>query len=333
MLKVAINGFGRIGRQAAKILLKNRSVNIVAINDLTDPSMLAYLLEYDSIYGKSNLKAKAVGSTLVIGNKKIPVYAEKDPLTLPWKNLNVDIVIECSGRFTDRDGASKHLVAGAKKVVISAPAKNPDITLVLGVNHRDYDSQKHAIISNGSCTTNCLAPIAKVLNDNFGIRKSFMSTVHALTNSQNILDLPAKEERSARAAMLNIIPHASGATKSVVEAIPELRGKMDGLAFRVPVADVSLLDYVAHLEKKTQTKELISAFEKAAKKELKGIVAVSYEPLVSSDLIGNTHSAVIDASLTMVMEGDFVKVLAWYDNEWGYANRLAEMTILVGKGV
>ncbi|MCL5411159.1 MAG: type I glyceraldehyde-3-phosphate dehydrogenase [Patescibacteria group bacterium] len=333
MLKVAINGFGRIGRQAAKVLLENRNVLIVAINDLTEPEMLAYLLKHDSVYGESNLNIKSSDKALVVGSKKIPVFAEKDPLSLPWKSLEVDVVIESTGRFTDREKASSHLVAGSKKVVISAPAKDPDATLVLGVNHKEYNPDKHHIISNGSCTTNCLAPIAKVMNDKFGVKRSFMNTVHAFTNSQNILDLPAKERRAARAATINIIPHTSGATKSVVEAIPELKGKMDGLALRVPVADVSILDYVVQLKKKVEMKNLLAAFEKAAAKEMKGILKINYQPLVSSDFIGDPHSAIVDAPLTMIMDGDLVRVMAWYDNEWGYSNRLAEMTIWVGNGV
>jgi len=328
MVKIAINGFGRIGRAFFKIALE-RGMDIVAINDLTSPDVLAYLLKYDSVYGNYEKKVESGKDFLIIDKKKIHVFSEKDPVNLPWKKLNVDIVIESTGFFTDREGASKHLKAGAKKVLISAPAKNPDVTIVLGVN-QDKLKNEHKIISMASCTTNCLAPIAKVLNDNFKIKKAFMTTAHAYTNDQEILDVPHKKLRRGRAAAINIIPTSSGATTSVADVIPELKGKMDGLALRVPVACGSIVDFVAELEKKVSAEEVNRAMKKAAEGNLKGILQYTEDAIVSSDVVGNSNSSVVDGLSTQAI-GNLVKVLSWYDNEHGYSCKLADMIKLIGK--
>lgn len=328
MVKIAINGFGRIGRAFFKIALE-RGIDIVAINDLTSPDVLAYLLKYDSVYGNYEQKVESGKDFLIIGRKKIQVFSEKDPVNLPWKKLNVDIVIESTGLFTDREGASKHLEAGAKKVLISAPAKNPDITIVPGVN-QDKLKKEHKIISMASCTTNCLAPVAKVLNDNFKIKKAFMTTVHAYTNDQEILDVPHKKLRRGRAAAINIIPTTSGATASVAEVIPELKDKMDGLALRAPVACGSIVDFVAELENKVSAEEVNRALKRAAEGNLRGILQYTEDAIVSSDVIGNSNSSVVDGLSTQVV-GNLVKVLSWYDNEYGYSCRLADMMKLIGK--
>jgi len=324
MTKIAINGFGRIGRPTFRRLLDNHpNIKVVAINDLTDPQTLEHLLKYDSIYGIYN---KSLSS-------QIKLLAEKDPQRLPWKKLGVDVVLECTGLFTDYQGASKHIKAGAKKVIISASGKSPDKvpSYILGVNADKLDLKKYDILDMASCTTNCLAPVAKVLNDNFKIVKGFMTTIHSYTNDQRILDLPHKDLRRARAATLNIIPTTTGAAKSIGNVIPELKGKLDGMALRVPTPTVSVLDLICEVEKKTSAKEVNAVFKRASQaKELKGILAIENTPLVSSDYIGNTFSAVIDAPSTMV-NGNMVKVLAWYDNEYAYACRLAEFAELVGK--
>jgi len=324
MIKVAINGFGRTGRPTFRRLLDNHpNIKVVAINDLTDPQTLEHLLKYDSIYGIYN---KSLSS-------QIKLLAEKDPQRLPWKKLGVDVVLECTGLFTDYQGASKHIKAGAKKVIISASGKSPDKvpSYILGVNADKLDLKKYDILDMASCTTNCLAPVAKVLNDNFKIVKGFMTTIHSYTNDQRILDLPHKDLRRARAATLNIIPTTTGAAKSIGNVIPELKGKLDGMALRVPTPTVSVLDLICEVEKKTSAKEVNAVFKRASQaKELKGILAIENTPLVSSDYIGNTFSAVIDAPSTMV-NGNMVKVLAWYDNEYAYACRLAEFAELVGK--
>jgi len=323
MIKIAINGFGRIGRPVFRALQQNHpNLQVVAINDLTDSKTLNHLLKYDSVYGRYS---KAIGS-------EIKMLSEKDPLNLPWKKLGVDVVLECSGVFTEIEGAQKHLQAGAKKVIISAPSKSDSVpTFVLGVNEEKYDAAKDNVVSLASCTTNCLAPVAKVLNDNFKIVKGFMTTSHAYTNDQRILDLPHKDLRRARAAAINIIPTSTGAASAIGKVIPELKGKLDGIALRVPTPVVSLLDLICEVEKKASAEIVNAAFKKAAEtKELKGILAVEEEPLVSSDYRGSAFSAIVDLPLTMVND-NLVKVIAWYDNEWAYACRLAEFAELIGK--
>ena len=333
MTKIAINGFGRIGRPTFRRIIENHpDLEIVAINDLTDNETLAHLLRYDSLYGRYNKKVDFTKDSISVEGKEFKVFEEKDPENLPWKDLNVDIVLECTGYFGDLEGAKKHISAGAKKVIISAPAKQPEIPgFVLGVNADRYDAKKDHIMDMGSCTTNCLAPIVKVLNDNFQIKKGFMTTVHSYTNDQRILDLPHKDLRRARAAALNIIPTSTGAAKAIGKIIPELEGKLDGIALRVPTPTVSVLDLIVEVEKSTTTKEVNQTFKKAAKtKELQGILKLEEEPLVSSDYIGDTYSAVVDALQTMVKD-NLIKVIGWYDNEYGYACRLAEFAEYVGK--
>jgi glyceraldehyde 3-phosphate dehydrogenase len=332
-IKIAINGFGRIGRPTFKRIIENhKDLEILAINDLTDAKTLAHLLKYDSVYGIYKKVVKADNSHLIINGQKFKVFSEKDPSKLPWKELKIDIVLECSGVFTDYEGAKKHLEAGAKKVIISAPSKNPEKIpeFVLGVNEDKYDP-KYDIVDMGSCTTNCLAPIAKVLNENFGIVKGFMSTIHAYTNDQRVLDLPHKDLRRARAAALNIIPTTTGAARAIGNVLPELKGKLDGIAFRVPVPTVSVLDLICEVKKETTKEEVNYILKKASQTErLRGILGVEDAPLVSSDYIGNSYSAIVDALSTMAI-GNLVKVVAWYDNEWAYACRLAEFAEFVGK--
>jgi len=331
-IKVAINGFGRIGRMVFRRIIENQpNLELVAINDLTEPKTLAHLLKYDSIYGIYRKAVKASENSLVVDGKEFRVFAEKDPKNLPWKELKIDIVIESSGVFTDYEGAKKHLEAGAKKVIISAPSKNPEKIpeFVLGVNEEKFDP-KYDIVDMGSCTTNCLAPVAKILQENFGIVKGFMSTIHAYTNDQRILDLAHKDLRRARAAGLNIVPTTTGAARAIGNIIPELKGKLDGIAFRVPTPTVSVLDLICVLKKETTKEEVNFIFKKASKEEkLKGILGIEDAPLVSSDYVGNSFSSVVDAGLTMAI-GNLVKVVAWYDNEWAYACRLAEFTEFVG---
>ncbi len=324
MIKIGINGFGRIGRPALRrILDKHPNIEVVAINDLTDTPTLAHLLKYDSLYGRYDKEVKAEKDTLVVDGKKIKILAEKDPANLPWKDLGVDVVLECTGLFTKIDDAKKHLAAGAKKVILSAPSDSAEIpTYLLGVNANEYKNEE--IISMGSCTTNCLAPIVKILNDAFGIESGFMTTVHSYTNDQRILDLPHKDLRRARAAAQNIIPTTTGAAKTVAKCISELEGKLDGLALRVPTPTVSITDFVCTVLKPTSVEEVNKLFISAAASELKGILATTDEQLVSADFKGNSHSSIVDLPLTMVKE-NLVKVVAWYDNEWGYACRLAEM--------
>jgi len=334
MTKVAINGFGRIGRMALKQILDNHpELEVVAINDLSDPKTLAYLLRFDSVYRSYKKIVKAGEGELVIdGLFPIKIFAQKDPSQLPWKNLGVDIVLECTGNFTDYDASHKHLEAGAKKVIISAPSKNPDKipSFVLGVNEEKYNSRIE-IMDMGSCTTNCLAPVAKVLNDNYQIVRGFMSTIHSYTNDQRILDLAHKDLRRARAAALNIIPTTTGAAKAIGNVIPELKGKLDGLAFRVPTPTVSVLDLICEVEKKTTSEEVNFALKKASQESrLEGILGVEDAQLVSSDYIGNSFSAIVDSSLTMVKE-KLVKVVAWYDNEWAYATRLGDFASYIAK--
>ncbi|WP_394139751.1 type I glyceraldehyde-3-phosphate dehydrogenase [Cytobacillus oceanisediminis] len=324
-VKVGINGFGRIGRVVFRAALKNPNVEVVAVNDLTDANMLAHLLKYDSVHGKLEEEVKVDGDYLVVGGQKVKVIAERDPAQLGWGDLGVEVVVESTGRFTKRADAAKHLEAGAKKVIISAPASDEDITVVMGVNHEKYDAANHHVISNASCTTNCLAPFAKVLNDNFGIKRGMMTTVHSYTNDQQILDLPHKDYRRARAAAENIIPTTTGAAKAVSLVLPELKGKLNGGAMRVPTPNVSLVDLVAELDKDVTAEEVNSALKAAAEGDLKGILAYSEEPLVSGDYNGNPASSTIDALSTMVMEGNMVKVISWYDNETGYSNRVVDL--------
>jgi len=329
--KIAINGFGRIGRQVFKHIETNHSdLEIVAINDLTDNKTLAHLLKYDSTYGQYGKEITATEKSIKVGNKEYLALAEKDPEKLPWKDLGVDIVLECTGFFTDDAGARKHITAGAKKVIVSAPCKDLP-GFVLGVNAEEYDSKKVDIMDMGSCTTNCLAPIAKVLNDEFGIVKGFMTTVHSYTNDQRILDLPHKDLRRARAAGLNMIPTSTGAAKAIGKMIPELNGKLDGISIRVPTPTVSVLDLIVEVKKSTTKDEVNQAFKKAEKeKNFKGILRVEDDPLVSMDFKGDTYSAIVDSEKTMVND-NMIKVLGWYDNEWGYSKRLAEFAEFVGK--
>ncbi|WP_338751406.1 type I glyceraldehyde-3-phosphate dehydrogenase [Bacillus sp. FJAT-52991] len=324
-VKVGINGFGRIGRIVLRAALKHPNLEIVAVNDLTDANMLAHLLKYDSVHGTLNEEVTVDGEYIVIGEHKVKVLAERDPAKLPWGELGVDVVIESTGRFTKREDAAKHLEAGAKKVVISAPAKGEDVTIVMGVNHEQYDAQNHHVISNASCTTNCLAPFAKVLNDQFGIKRGMMTTVHAYTNDQQILDLPHKDYRRARAAGESIIPTTTGAAKAVALVLPELKGKLNGMAMRVPTPNVSVVDLVVELEKDTTAEQVNAALKAAAEGELKGILAYTEEPLVSRDYNGSAVSSTIDALSTMVLEDNMVKVLAWYDNESGYSHRVIDL--------
>lgn len=334
MTKVGINGFGRIGRNVFRAALNNKDVDIVAVNDLTDAKTLAHLLKYDSVHGTLNAEVKAVEGGIEVNGKLIKVLAEREPANLPWKALGIDVVVESTGRFTDADKAAAHITAGAKKVIISAPAKGEDITIVLGVNQDKYDPSKHHIISNASCTTNCLAPFAKVLNDSFGIKRGLMTTVHSYTNDQQILDLPHKDLRRARAAAMSIIPTTTGAAKAVALVIPELKGKLNGFAMRVPTPNVSVTDLVAELEKPATADEINAALKAAAEGPLKGILAYCDEPLVSRDFNGNPNSSIVDALSTMVVEGSLVKVVSWYDNEWGYSNRVVDLVAFIaGKGL
>jgi glyceraldehyde 3-phosphate dehydrogenase len=321
MVKVAINGFGRIGRAVLKISL-DRGVNVVAINDLTNTQTLAHLLKYDSVYGVYSKNVEAGEGYIKVDGKKIIVSAEKDPEKLPWKKLGIDVVIEATGRFRDRVGANKHLIAGAKRVIISAPAKEPDVTIVLGVNEGDL-KREHKIISMASCTTNCLAPIVKILNDSFGIKKGYMTTIHAYTGDQNLVDSPHKDLRRARSAAVNLVPTSSGAAVSVEKVIPSLKGKLDGLAVRAPIPCGSICDFVVVLKKKVTEKEVNDAIRNCALK-MKGILEYSEDELVSSDIIKNSNSSIFDSKLTKV-NGELVKVFSWYDNEWGYSCRLVDL--------
>jgi glyceraldehyde 3-phosphate dehydrogenase len=333
--RIAINGFGRIGRQVTKALKEkyNEDFDLVAVNDLSDVKTNAHLFKYDSNYGAYPGKVEVEGGDIVIDGDRVKVLSERDPAKLPWKDLGVDIVVESTGIFTSRDKASLHLEAGAKKVIISAPAKGEDITMCMGVNHEQYDPANHHIISNASCTTNCLAPAAKVVNDTFGIEQGVMTTVHAYTNDQRILDLVHKDLRRARAAALSIIPTTTGAAKAVALVVPELQGKFDGFAMRVPTSTVSVVDFVAKVSNPGSSEDLLAAFDAAAAGPMKGILAVSREPLVSIDYKGNPYSSTIDAEFTKVY-GDLVKVVAWYDNEWAYSVRVVDMAkYIADKGI
>ncbi|GAA0499336.1 type I glyceraldehyde-3-phosphate dehydrogenase [Virgibacillus sp. MSP4-1] len=329
MVKVGINGFGRIGRNVFRAALNNNDVEVVAINDLTDANMLAHLLQYDTVHGKLDQEVTVDGENLVVGGKTIQVLSERDPANLGWGDLGVEIVIESTGRFTQRDDAKKHLDAGAKKVIISAPAKQEDLTVVMGVNEDKYDPESHHVLSNASCTTNCLAPFAKVLNDKFGIKRGLMTTVHSYTNDQQILDLPHKDYRRARAASENIIPTTTGAAKAVSLVLPELEGKLNGMAMRVPTPNVSLVDLVAELDENVTAEDVNAALKEAAEGELKGVLGYSEEPLVSRDYNGSTESSTIDALTTQVLEDNMVKVISWYDNESGYSNRCVDLAAYI----
>jgi glyceraldehyde 3-phosphate dehydrogenase (phosphorylating) len=333
-VKVGINGFGRIGRNIMRAALGDSNIDFVAVNDLTSAHTLAHLLKYDSVLGNLHAKVEATKDTISVEGDEFKVLSQRDPAQLPWKDLGVDIVFESTGLFTDRDSAAKHLAAGAKKVVITAPAKKPDITLVLGVNEEKYDPAKHQIISNASCTTNCLAPLAKVLHESFGIKSAWMTTIHSYTNDQNLLDLPHKDLRRARAAALSMIPTTTGAALAVGEVLPDLKGKLDGFAMRVPTPNVSVVDLVAITNKNTTAEDVNAALTAAANGPMKGILAMSTEPLVSIDFKGNEHSSIVDAAYTKVMDGNFVKVLSWYDNEWGYSSRCVDLLkLLVKRGL
>jgi glyceraldehyde 3-phosphate dehydrogenase len=333
-IKVGINGFGRIGRNIMRAAMGSGDVDFVAVNDLTNANTLAHLLKYDSILGNLKADISASGDKISVDKDEFQVLSVKDPAQLPWKDLGVDIVFESTGLFTDRDSAAKHLAAGAKKVIVTAPAKKPDFSVVLGVNSDKYDPKAHHIISNASCTTNCLAPLAKVLHEKFVIKKGWMTTVHSYTNDQQLLDLPHKDLRRARAAALSIIPTTTGAATAVGEVMPDLKGKLDGISMRVPTPNVSCVDLAAIVDKKTTGEEINAAFKEAANGAMKGIMEYVEAPLVSIDFRGNPHSSIIDAPYTKVMDGDFVKVLAWYDNEWGYSNRCVDLLrLMVKKGI
>ena len=324
-IRVGINGFGRIGRNILRAAMAHQDIDIVAVNDLTDAATLAHLLKYDSILGNLKAAITASGDRITVDDDTFQVLAIKDPAALPWKDLGVDVVFESTGRFTSRDDAATHVAGGAKRVVITAPAKKPDITIVMGVNHESYDPGKHQVISNASCTTNCLAPVAKVLHESFGIKKGWMTTIHSYTNDQQLLDLPHKDLRRARAAALSMIPTTTGAASAVGEVLPALKGRLDGFAMRVPTPNVSVVDLAALVEKRATTEDVNSAFQAAAEGPLRGILEYVTAPLVSIDFKGNAHSAMLDSPYTKVMDGDFVKVLAWYDNEWGYSSRCVDL--------
>ena len=333
-VRVGINGFGRIGRNILRASLGHHDMDFVAVNDITTAETLAHLLKYDSVLGNLQAKIEVKNGNISVDGDEFKVFSVKDPAELPWKELGVDIVFESTGKFTKRDDVNKHIAGGAKKVIVTAPAKGPDATLVMGVNDSTYDAAKHHVISNASCTTNCLAPFAKVINDRFVIKKGWMTTVHAYTNDQNILDLPHKDLRRARAAALSIIPTTTGAASALGEVIPALKGKLDGIALRVPTPNVSVVDLAVLVEKKTTADEVNAAFREASAGQLKGILGCSDAPLVSIDFRGNANSSIVDAAYTKVMDSDFVKVLSWYDNEWGYSCRCIDLVrMIASKGL
>ena len=331
-IKVAVNGFGRIGRLLYRAAIEREAkIDFMAVNDLADAKTMAHLLKYDSVHGRFNADVQAKENSIFVNGKELKVLSQKDPAQLPWKDMGVYLAVESTGLFTDRESASKHLQAGAGKVLISAPAKNPDITIVLGVNDKKYDPANHNILSNASCTTNCVAPVAKVLHENFGIESGLMTTAHAYTNDQRVQDLVHKDLRRARAAALSIIPTTTGAAVAAAQVLPELKGRMDGIALRVPVPNVSIVDLTAVLKTKTTKEEINAAFKKAAENELKGIMVYTEEPIVSIDINHDTHSAVVDGLSTMVINGNLAKVFAWYDNEWGFSCRMVELIELIGQ--
>lgn len=331
MAKFGINGFGRIGRNVLRAMTPAQVENVVAINDLTDTKTLAHLLKWDSVHGKFDGEIGFDEEYLIVRGHKIKILKERDPAKLPWGQLGVDVVLESTGFFTARDKAALHIQAGAKRVLISAPAKNPDATIVFGVNDSIYDPAKHFIVSNASCTTNCLAPLVKVLNDTFGIVQGFMSTIHSYTNDQRILDLPHEDLRRARSAAINIVPSSTGAAKAIGEVIPELKGKLNGGSFRVPTPDGSVTDFVVELKNSASVETINAAFKAASQGALKGVLEYSDEPLVLQDIVGNPHSSIFDSQLTMTLGDKFVKVVSWYDNEWGYSNRCVQALELLGK--
>ncbi len=330
-VRIAINGFGRIGRLVYRAGYNSKDVEFVAVNDLADTKTLAHLLKYDSTHGILDADVKAGNNAIVVDGKEIKTFSVREPETLPWKDLGVDVVLESTGRFTDKTGAGKHIEAGAQKVVVSAPAKGPDVTFVLGVNQEVYDKTKHHIISMGSCTTNCLAPIVKILNQEFGIEYGLMTTIHSFTNDQVVVDEAHKDLRRARAAALSLIPTTTGAARAIAEVIPEMKGKLDGLAIRVPTPNVSLVDFVATLSQSTTRNEINDKFREYAKGAMKGILACSEEELVSRDFNGNKHSSIVDMPNTTVIGGNMVKILSWYDNEWGFSNRMLELLSFIMK--
>jgi glyceraldehyde 3-phosphate dehydrogenase len=330
-VKIAINGFGRIGRLVFRAGCKNKDVEFVAINDLADAKTLAHLLKYDSTHGILDAEVKVENNSIIVDDKEIKIFSVREPELLPWKDLGIDVVLESTGKYTDKTGAGKHIEAGAKKVVISAPAKNPDVTVVFGVNQEEYDKTKHNIISMGSCTTNCLAPIVKILHEEFGVEYGLMTTIHAYTNDQVVQDEPHKDLRRARAAALSMIPTTTGAARAIAEVIPEMKGKLDGLAIRVPVPNVSLVDFVAILSKSTNKNEINDKLREYAKGAMKGILMCSEEELVSIDFNGNKHSSIVDMPNTNVLGGNMVKILSWYDNEWGFSNRMLELLSFIMK--
>jgi glyceraldehyde 3-phosphate dehydrogenase len=333
-VKVGINGFGRIGRNVVRAGLHRKDIEIVAVNDLTDTKTLAHLLKYDSVLGPLDAEISADADSITVNGKKIKVFAQKDPAALDWKSVGAEIVIESTGKFTDAKDASKHLGETVKKVIISAPAKNEDVTLVLGVNDSAYDASKHNIVSNASCTTNCLAPVVKVLHETFGIQKGSMTTIHSYTNDQNVLDFPHKDLRRARAAALNMIPTSTGAAKAIGLVMPALKGKLDGYSMRVQTPNVSAVDFVAIIDKPATTEEVNAALKAAAEGPLKGILAYTTDPVVSTDMLHNPNSSIVDSGITKVLDGNLVKVLAWYDNEWGYSCRVVDLVaFLVAKGL
>ena len=330
-VKVGINGFGRIGRLVFRAALKDPDIEFVAVNDITDAKTLAHLLKYDSIHGVLPEDVKVESDGFSVAGRKVKVLAERDPANLPWAKLGVQVVLECTGLFRDKEKAGKHITAGAKKVLISAPAKQHDGTFVKGVNFDEYDSSKHNVVSIGSCTTNCLAPVAKVLHDTFGIKRGFMTTIHSYTNDQRILDLPHKDLRRARAAAMSMIPTTTGAAKAIAEVIPDMKGRLDGCAVRVPTPDGSLVDLVVELDKKATKEGINAAMKKAADGPMKGVLEYTEDPIVSSDVVHNPHSSIFDALSTMVMQDNLVKVFSWYDNEWGFSNRMVDMLKVLGK--
>ena len=332
-VRIGLNGFGRIGRNLFRASIDEPGLEFVAINDITDAATLAHLLRYDSVHGRLEADVTAEPDALIVNGKRIQVCQERNPADLPWEALGVEVALECTGLFADRDKASRHLSAGAKKVLISAPAKGADLTLCYGVNHASYDPASHHIISNASCTTNCLSPVAKVLHETFGVKRGLMTTVHAYTNDQRILDLPHSDIRRARAAAQSMIPTSTGAARAVGEVLPELKGKLDGMAVRVPTANVSVVDLVAELDKTASAEAVNQAMQAAAEGPLKGVLQYCQEELVSVDFNGNPHSSIFDAALTKVMDNNFVKVLSWYDNEWGFSNRMRDVSLYIGQSL
>ena len=332
-IRVGINGFGRIGRNVFRACLDEKALDFVAVNDITSATTLAHLLKHDSIHGTLSREVRAQDGALVCGDRKVKVIAERDPGKLPWKDLGVDLVLECSGLFTERDQAAKHLAAGARKVIVSAPSKGADVTVCMGVNDAMYDPKKHDVLSNASCTTNCLSPVVKVLHETFGVKRGLMTTVHSYTNDQRILDLPHEDLRRARAAALSMIPTGTGAAKAIGLVIPELNGKLDGMAVRVPTPNVSLVDLTAELLMPATKDAINAAMKAAAAGPLKGILHYCDEPLVSTDFNGTPYSSIFDAALTSVIDGTMCKVLSWYDNEWGFSNRMRDLALHVGKAL